>query len=161
MRTSNKTELIVPPGQPLIEIVREFDAPRERVYRAHTDPELVKRWLGPRRLTMRIEKYDIVRGGSYRYVHIDEDGTEYGFWGGVHDARPGELIVQTFGFDGAPDTPSFDKMTLEELPGGRTLMRVVSVVHDVESRDAFLASGMEGGMNESYERLDELLAAQQ
>ena len=93
---------------------------RERVYRAHTDPELVKQWLGPRRLKMRIEKYDIVRGGSYRYVHIDEDGTEYGFWGAVHDARPGELIVQTFGFDGAPDTPSFDKMTLEDLGGGRT-----------------------------------------
>jgi uncharacterized protein YndB with AHSA1/START domain len=159
--THHETTLVAPKGQPTVEIVREFDAPPDRVYRAHTDPELVKQWLGPRRLAMRIDHYDIVRGGSYRYVHIEEDGTEYGFWGAVHDARPGELIIQTFGFDGAPDTPTLDKMTLEELPGGRTRMKVVSVVHDVEARDAFLSSGMEGGMNESYERLDELLAEQQ
>jgi len=159
--TQHETRLLAPEGQPVIEIVRDFDAPRERVFRAHTDPELVKQWLGPRRLAMRVDHYDIRRGGSYRYVHIEEDGTEYGFWGAVHDARPGELIIQTFGFDGSPDTPTFDKMTLEALPGGRTLLRVVSVVHDVSARDAFLASGMEGGMNESYERLDELLAAQQ
>jgi uncharacterized protein YndB with AHSA1/START domain len=154
----HRTTLNAPPGQPTVEIVREFDAPRDRVYRAHTDPELVKRWLGPRRLTMRIDEYDIVRGGSYRYTHTDEDGSEYGFWGVVHDARPNELIIQTFGFDGAPDDASFDRMTLEELADGRTRMRVVSVMHDVAARDAFLASGMEGGMNESYERLDELLA---
>ena len=159
--THHETTLAAPEGQPTIEITREFDAPPDRVYRAHTDPELVKQWLGPRRLKARIEKYDIVRGGSYRYRHIDTDGTVYGFWGVVHDARPPELIIQTFGFDGSPDTPTFDKMTLEELPGGRTRMKVVSVVHDVATRDAFLSSGMEGGMNESYERLDELLEAQQ
>ncbi len=158
--TRHETTLVAPEGQPTIVVTREFDAPPDRVYRAHTDPDLVCRWLGPRRMEMRIETYDIVRGGSYRYVHVDEDGTEYGFWGAVHDARPGELIAQTFGFDGAPDTPTFDKMTLEELPGGRTRLRVVSVTHDVETRDAFLASGMEGGMNESYERLDELLVEQ-
>lgn len=158
MRTQHPTHLNAPAGQPVIEIVREFDAPRERVYRAHVDPELVKQWLGPRRLTMRIEKYDIVRGGSYRYVHTDEDGTEYGFWGAVHDARPGELITQTFGFDGAPDDASFDKATFEDLGDGRTRLRIVSVLHDVAARDAFLSSGMEQGMNESYERLDELLA---
>jgi uncharacterized protein YndB with AHSA1/START domain len=159
--THHATTMVAPEGQPTIEITREFDAPPERVYRAHTDPDLMVQWLGPRRLRMELDECNIVRGGSYRYRHIDEDGTEYAFWGVVHDARPGELIIQTFGFDGAPDTPTFDKMTLEELPGGRTLMRVVSVVHEVEARDAFLASGMEGGMNESYERLDELLAAGQ
>jgi uncharacterized protein YndB with AHSA1/START domain len=158
--THHETTLVAPEGQPTVEITREFDAPPERVYRAHTDPELVKQWLGPRRLTMRIDHYDISRGGSYRYTHVEEDGTEYGFWGVVHDARPGELVIQTFGFDGAPDTPSFDKMTLEELPGGRTRMRIVSVMHEVADRDAFLASGMEGGMDESYERLDDLLAQQ-
>jgi uncharacterized protein YndB with AHSA1/START domain len=156
--THYDTTLEAPEGQPTVVITREFDAPPDRVYRAHTDPELVKQWLGPRRLSMKIDHYDIVRGGSYRYTHVEEDGTEYGFWGVVHDARPNELIIQTFGFDGAPDTPSFDKMTLEELPGGRTLMRVVSVMHEVSDRDAFLSSGMEGGMNESYERLDDLLA---
>ena len=158
--THHETTLTAPEGQPTMEVTREFDAPPDRVYRAHTEPELAKQWLGPRRLEMRIESYDIVRGGSYRYIHVDEDGTEYGFWGVVHDARPGELIIQTFSFDGSPDTPTLDKMTLEELPGGRTRVRVVSVMHDVAARDAFLASGMEGGMNESYERLDELLAEQ-
>jgi uncharacterized protein YndB with AHSA1/START domain len=160
-RNQNRTQLTAPPGQPIVEIVREFDAPPDRVYRAHTDPELVQQWLGPRRLTMRIDHMDIRRGGSYRYTHVDEDGSEYGFWGAVHDARPNELIAQTFGFDGAPDDATFDKMTLEELPGGRTRMRVVSAMHDVAGRDAFLSSGMEGGMNESYERLDELLEREQ
>ena len=108
---------------------------------------------------MRIEHYDIVRGGSYRYVHVDEDGTEYGFWGAVHDARPSELIVQTFGFDGSPDDPTLDKAVFEDLGEGRTRLRILSVMHDVAARDAFLSSGMEQGMNESYERLDELLAA--
>jgi uncharacterized protein YndB with AHSA1/START domain len=161
MSTKTQAQLTAPPGQPIVEIVREFDAPPDRVYRAHVEPELVARWLGPRRLTMRIDHYDIRRGGSYRYTHVDEDGTEYRFWGAVHDARPNEMIAQTFGFDGAPDDASFDRMTLEELPGGRTRMRVVSAMHDVAGRDAFLSSGMEGGMNESYERLDELLAAEQ
>ena len=160
MITKHETTLTAPEGQPVIEIVREFDAPVERVYRAHVDPELVTRWLGPRRLTMRLDHWDIRRGGSYRYIHVDTDGTEYGFWGAVHDARPNEVITQTFGFDGAPDDATFDKATFEELPGGRTRLRVVSVVHDVAARDAFLASGMEGGMNESYERLDELLEGQ-
>jgi uncharacterized protein YndB with AHSA1/START domain len=160
MRTRHQTELTAPAGQPSIEIVREFDAPVDRVYRAHTDPELVAQWLGPRRLTMRMDHYDIRRGGSYRYVHVDTDGTEYGFWGVVHDARPDELITQTFGFDGAPDDATFDKATFEALPGGRTRLRIVSVTHDVAVRDAFLASGMQEGMNESYERLDELLEQQ-
>jgi uncharacterized protein YndB with AHSA1/START domain len=155
-----QAELHAPEGLPTVEIVREFDAPVERVYRAHVDPELVPQWLGPRRLTMRLDHWDIRRGGSYRYTHVDTDGSEYGFWGAVHDARPNERITQTFGFDGAPDSPSLDIATFEELGDGRTRLRVVSVVQDVATRDAFMASGMEGGMNEGYERLDELLAGQ-
>ena len=156
----HETRLTAPPGQPMVEIVREFDAPVERVFRAHVDPELVARWLGPRRLTMRIDTYDIRRGGSYRYVHVDEDGTEYGFWGAVHDVRPDELIIQTFGFDGAPDDALLDKATFEDLGNGRTRLHVVSVAHDVATRDGMLAGGMVDGMNQSYERLDELLAAE-
>jgi uncharacterized protein YndB with AHSA1/START domain len=157
MRTRNETRLNAPEGLPTVEIVREFDAPRELVFRAHVEPDLVRQWLGPRRLTMRVEHYDIRRGGSYRYVHVDTDGTEYGFWGAVHDVRPNELISQTFGFDGSPDDASFDKATFEDLGDGRTRLRVVSVVHDVAARDAFLRSGMEIGLREGYERLDDLL----
>jgi uncharacterized protein YndB with AHSA1/START domain len=156
--THHRTELTAPEGLPIIEVVREFDAPRERVFRAHTDPELVKQWLGPRRLTMRIDHYDIVRGGSYQYVHVDEDGTEYGFWGSVHEVRPDELIVQTFSWDGEPDQVSLEKAIFEDLGNGRTRLRGVSVVDSVETRDAMLASGMTEGMDQGYERLDELLA---
>ena len=156
--TQHQTTIDAPEGLPLIEIVREFDAPPERVFRAHADPELVKQWLGPRRLTMRIDHHDCTRGGSYRYFHVDEDGTEYGFWGSFHDVREGELIVQTFGFDGAPDEVSLEKVTFEDLGNGRTRLRGISVTDSVEARDAMLASGMTEGIHQSYEQLDELLA---
>ena len=153
-----QAQITAPPGQPVVEIVREFDAPADRVFRAHVDPELVVQWLGPRRLRMRLEQWDIRRGGSYRYVHVDEDGTEYGFWGAVHDVQPDRSITQTFGFDPEPDNPSFDRAEFTDLGDGRTRLRVVSVTHDVATRDAMLRSGMEDGMQQSYERLDELLA---
>jgi len=157
-QTGTGTRISAPPGQPVIEIVREFDAPVERVFRAHVDPELVVQWLGPRRLTMRLEQWDMRRGGSYRYVHVDQDGTEYGFWGAVHDVQPHRSITQTFGYEPEPDSPSLDRAEFTDLGGGRTRLRVVSVMPDVASRDAMLASGMEHGVQEGYQRLDELLA---
>ena len=158
--TGREARITAPPDQPVIEIVREFDAPVDRVFRAHVDPELVVQWLGPRRLRMRLEHWDVRRGGSYRYVHVDEDGTEYGFWGAVHDVQPGRSITQTFGFDPEPDNPTFDKAEFTDLGDGRTRLRVISVTHDVATRDAMLRSGMEGGMQESYQRLDEVLAGE-
>jgi uncharacterized protein YndB with AHSA1/START domain len=157
--TKPETQFIAPEGLPIIEIVREFDAPRERVFRAHTDPELVKQWLGPRRLTMHIERFDVVRGGAYRYLHVDEDGTEYGFWGSIHDVRENEVIVQTFSFDGAPDQASLERATFEDLGDGRTRLHIVSVGESVEARDAMLSSGMADGVTQGYERLDDVLAA--
>ena len=153
-----EARITAPAGQPLVEITREFDAPVDRVFRAHVDPELVVQWLGPRRLRMRLEEWDMRRGGSYRYVHVDEDGTEYGFWGAVHDVQPGRSISQTFGFDPEPDSATFDRAEFTDLGDGRTLLRIVSVTHDVAVRDGMLRSGMEDGMQQSYERLDELLA---
>jgi len=159
--TKNETEILAPANLPVIEIVREFDAPRELVYRAHVDPELIVKWLGPRRLTMHVKRHDIVRGGGYEYVHVDTDGTEYQFWGAVHDAREPETITQTFGFEGAGDSASLDKAVFEDLGDGRTRLRITSVVFDMETRDAMLRSGMEEGVNQGYEQLDELLAEQQ
>jgi uncharacterized protein YndB with AHSA1/START domain len=153
-----EARITAPAGQPVIEIVRDFDAPVERVFRAHVDPELVVQWLGPRRLRMRLEQWDVRRGGSYRYVHVDEDGTEYRFWGAVHDVRPGRSITQTFGFEPEPESPTFDRAEFTDLGDGRTRVRVVSVAHEVATRDALLRSGMEDGLRQSYERLDELLA---
>ena len=154
-----ETQIVADPAVPAIVITREFDAPPERVFRAHTDPELVVQWLGPRRLTMRIDTYDCRTGGSYRYKHIDTDGTEYSFFGAFHEVRPHERIVQTFTWDGEPDGVSLDTAVFEDL-GGRTRLTITSVVGSFEARDGILASGMETGVTQGYERLDDLLVAQ-
>lgn len=157
--TRNETTIAADPSLPTIVVTREFEAQLGRVFRAYTDPELVVQWLGPRRLTMRIEEYDARTHGSYRFLHIDADGTEYGFHGAFHEVRQDERIVQTFTWDGEPDGVSLDTAVFEDL-GGRTRVTTTSVVDSMEARDGILASGMEGGLTEGYERLDELLAAQ-
>src|SRR3712207_9535276 len=118
-QTGTGTRISAPPGQPVIEIVREFDAPVERVFRAHVDPELVVQWLGPRRLTMRLEQWDMRRGGSYRHVPVDQDGTEYGFLGAVHDVQPHPSITQTFRLEPPPDSPSLAPAGFTRPGGGR------------------------------------------
>lgn len=155
--TTHETEITVDPEVPLVRITREFDAPPAKVFRAHTDPDLIVQWLGPRRHAMRIDHFDCRTGGSYRYVHAS-DGNEYGFHGCFHEVRPSELIVQTFTFEGQPDGVALEKLVLEDLGGGRTRLVVTSLVDSFADRDAFVASGMEGGVREGYERLDELLA---
>jgi uncharacterized protein YndB with AHSA1/START domain len=156
-RTGHETRIEVPEGLPVIEIVREFDAPPDRVYRAHVDPDLAMAWMGPRDITSRAVQWDARTGGSWRYVSSRGDD-EFGFYGSFHELRPGERIVQTFTYEGVPDGVSLDILTLEELEGGRTRLRVVSVCESVADRDAFVASGMETGVVEGYEQLDELLA---
>lgn len=145
------------PDLPVIRIVREFDAPPERVFDAHVDVEKVIRWLGPRRLTMTVQRWDAETGGGYRYTHADGDG-EYRFYGSFHEVRPCERIVQTFTWEGLPDGVALETVTFTALPGGRTRLEGVSVVDSVAARDAMLASGMEVGVDEGYARLDELLA---
>jgi len=156
----NETTIAADPALPIIVMTREFDAPPDRVFRAYTDPELVVQWLGPRRLTMKIEEYDARTHGSYRFLHIDEDGTEYRFHGAFHEVRQDERIVQTFAWDGQPDGVSLETALFEDL-AGRTRVTTTSLVDSLEARDAILASGMAGGLTEGYEQLDELLAGQQ
>jgi uncharacterized protein YndB with AHSA1/START domain len=152
-----KTQFIIEPGVQQIEILREFDAPPALVFRAHTDPELLVQWLGPRRLKMTLERFEPRDGGSWHYTHHDEQGTAYGFHGVFHGMPSVEGIVQTFEFEGAPGHVSLESVTFEDR-GGKTLLRVLDVFQSVADRDAAVASGMEGGFNESTERLDELLA---
>ena len=154
---TDHTRIEVLSDVPMVRITREFDAPPERVFRAHTDPELVSRWLGPHRHEMRIDHYDARTGGSYRYVHAS-DGNEYWFRGSFHEVRPSELIVQTFTFEGVPEQVALEKIVLTGLPGGRTRLTTTSLVDSFADRDAFVASGMESGLRECYQRLDELLA---
>jgi len=155
--TTHETQIIADPDVPAVRIIREFDAPPEKVYRAHVDPELVTQWMGPRSTRMCIDQWDARTGGSWRYTAADENG-EYGFYGSFHELRPNELIVQTFTFEGMPDGVALEKLVLEDLGNGRTRLTATSLVDSFEGRDGFIASGMEVGVNEGYEKLDELLA---
>ncbi|MFC6286075.1 SRPBCC family protein [Nocardioides sp. GCM10027113] len=157
--THHETTISAPEGLPLIEITREFDAPVDRLFRAHTDPELFVRWIGPRSIDTRIVEWDCRTGGSWRYVSRHEGEELPEFYGSFHEVRENERIVQTFCWTGAPDGVALEIMTLEALPGGRSRLRAVSVGESVEDRDAMIASGMEHGVVEGYQKLDELLAA--
>jgi uncharacterized protein YndB with AHSA1/START domain len=138
MATTPETQITVDPDVPAIRIVREFDAAPEKVFRAHTDPELVRQWLGPRGMEMRIDTFDC--RGSF------------------HEVRPDEVIVQTFTYEGVPDGVALERMVFEDLGDGRTRLTGTSLVDTFEARDAMVASGMDTGAREGYERLDELLA---
>ena len=142
---------------PMVRITREFDAPPEKVFRAHTDAELISQRLGPRDLEMTVEHYDCRTGGSYRYTHSRGD-EEYKFFGCFHDVRENEMIVQTFCYEGFRDSVALERLQLEDIGNGRTRLVATSLVDSFEGRDAFVASGMETGVVEGYERLDELLA---
>jgi len=154
----NKTSVTAEPGVQELFITREFDAPRELVFKAHTDPELYSQWLGPHGYEMVLETFEPHSGGRYRYIHKDPQGNEYGFHGVFHEISK-ELMIQTFEFEGLPEKGhvSLDSMRLEELPGGRTRITIHSVYPSVEDRDGMIQSGMERGLNEGYERLDAIL----
>lgn len=155
---TRQTEIVVDQEVPLVRMTREFDAPPAKVFRAHTDAALVSQWLGPRRLRMTVDHYDCRTGGSYRYVHADEDRNEHGFHGSFHEVRPAELIVQTFTYEGVPDEVALERLTFTDLGDGRTLLTRTALLDSFAARDAFVASGMEEGARDSFERLDELLA---
>ena len=150
-------QITAEPGVQQVLTARTFDAPRNLVFRAFTDPELLVQWLGPRQYTMTIERFDVRDGGTYRYVHADDAGNAFGFHGVFHGEPSPDGFVQTFEFEGAPGHVSMDTLVLEERDG-RTTVRTNSVFQSVEARDAMVQSGMAAGMNEGYDRLDELLA---
>lgn len=140
--------------------VRVFDAPRELVYAAFTDPELVPRWWGSPESTTIVDKFEAKPGGAWRFVTRDKEGNEQAFRGEFRELSPPERVVQTFEWEGLPGHISVETATLEDI-GGRTKVTSVSVFDAPEDRDGMLSSGMEEGMSESYDRLAELLAEQQ
>jgi uncharacterized protein YndB with AHSA1/START domain len=145
------------PGVPQIVATRELDAPLDLVFRAFSEPDLLVQWLGPRKYTMTIDHYDVRDGGRWRYVHSDDAGNAYGFHGVFHGTPSPEGMVQTFEFEGAPGNVQLDTATFTE-EGGKTVVRMNSVFQSVEARDGMMQAGMADGMNEGFERLDELLA---
>ncbi|HEY8766110.1 MAG TPA: SRPBCC family protein [Dehalococcoidia bacterium] len=156
----NQTTITPEPGKQELFITREFDAPRELVFKAYTDPEMYVQWLGPRRLTMTLEKFDPRNGGSWRYISKDTDGAEYAFHGVYHEVLAPERIIGTFEFEGLPESGhvALETTVFEALPGNRTRLTTQAVFRSAGDRDGMIQSGMESGVNEGYERLDELLA---
>ncbi|MGC4190168.1 MAG: SRPBCC family protein [Thermomicrobiales bacterium] len=151
-------DVVAEPGSHSITMTREFDAPPALVLRAYTDPELVKQWLGPHGYEMIVDTYEAEHGGRYRYIHRDGDGNEFTFRGVFHGTPSVERgIIQTFEWEGAPSEVSLDQMRLEDL-GGRTRLHAVSVFPSVATRDAMIEHGMETGVREGYERLDDVLS---
>ena len=118
----NKTILVAEPGKQEIFVTREFDAPRELVFKAYTDPKLYVQWLGPRGFTMKLVTFEPTSGGSWRYIHKDQHGNEFGFHGVNHEVLAPERIIGTFEYEGLPEAGHvvLETVKFEELPGGRT-----------------------------------------
>jgi uncharacterized protein YndB with AHSA1/START domain len=141
-----------------IHIERVFDAPRERVFATYTNPALIPEWWGPRGGTTVVDQMDVRVGGAWRFVIQNSDGSETGFRGTYREVTPPDRIVQTFEWEGMPGHVSVETAEFEDLGDGRTRVITTSLFHTPEERDGMLASGMERGLNETYARLDELLA---
>lgn len=158
--SSKKLEVIADPNEPTIVTRRTVDAPRELVFDCWTKPEHMRRWLGPRALTMVSCEVDLRVGGGYRYVHRAPDGQEYAFRGEYREIARPERLVATFVFELFPEAEALETLTLHEKDG-KTLVTTHTLHKTLQARDGHLNSGMEGGMIEGYSRLDELLAALQ
>lgn len=150
-----RTTVSAPAGLPFVDVSREFSAPRDLVFRAFTEPDLLVQWLGPAKYEMVIDEYDVRAGGRWRYSHRNAD-EEHGFRGVFHGDPSPDGMVQTFEYDGAPGHISLDRLVLEDL-GDRTIARTHTVFQSVAARDAMVDNGMEQGMSEGFDRLDELL----
>jgi uncharacterized protein YndB with AHSA1/START domain len=157
MNTVETAAIEADPTVPVIRITRDFRATPEQLFRAHTDPALFAQWVGPEGMANRIEHWDARTGGSWRYV-ATRDGHEFGFHGCFHEVRT-DRIVQTFTFEGDPDGVALETLWFEDLGDGRTRLHAQSLVDSFESRDAWLRSGMETGVDEGYAKLDALLSA--
>ena len=148
---------ITTPSDREVLIEREFAAPRERVFEAFTNPELISQWWGRRSTTTVVDRMDVRPGGDWRFIERDTDGGENAFRGTYREVIPPERIVYTFEWEGMPGHVCVETVAFDDL-GERTKVRNSTIFHTSEERDGMLDSGMEKGLNESYEQLDELLA---
>jgi uncharacterized protein YndB with AHSA1/START domain len=154
--TMAKTEFVIKPGVQEITLIREFDAPRDLVFKVMMDPNAIPKWWGPRAYWTKVDKMDARSGGSWRFIHGDNNGNEYAFHGVYHLVEPNR-VIQTFEFEGVPGRPALETMTLEDI-GGRTRMVQHSVFLSLEDRDGMVQSGMQAGAEETNDRLAELVA---
>lgn len=153
--TSSGTAKVTLPADDQIRITREFAAPAHLVYKAWTTPELVKRWWSGERGEVTLVEIDLRVGGTWRYVMVADGGFEVGFHGEYRELVPGERIVSTEVFEGMPDAESLNTLTLTEA-GGRTTLDILVQHRTQADRDGHIASGMEGGMQEAMDRLEQV-----
>jgi uncharacterized protein YndB with AHSA1/START domain len=151
--TSSASAKVTLPTDEQILITREFDAPRHLVWRAYTEPELVKRWWAGKRGTMDVAEIDLRVGGTYRYAMTATEGFEVAFHGEFREIEPDERIVNTEVYEGAPDSQALNTVTFAEA-GGRTTLTILMQLDDKATRDAIIESGMEGGMQEGMDLLE-------
>lgn len=156
MKTLPDTSIEAVPDLPLIRIVRDFQATPGQLFRAHTDPDIFARWVGPDSRTTVIDRWDARTGGAWRYTSTDCNGDTQAFFGSFHWVAP-DRIVQTFTWEGTPDGVALETLVFEHLGEGRTRLRATSLVDSIEGRDAILRSGMDVGVREGYRKLQALL----
>ncbi|MET0696155.1 MAG: SRPBCC family protein [Acidimicrobiia bacterium] len=154
---TNPLSVSAPEDLPFIDFEREFDAPVAAVFRAHKEPDLVKQWMGPRDYETDIEIYDFRTGGRWRFVQRNQDGEEYAFNGVFHVVRENEFAIQTFEFEMFPEAVSIESLRFEDLGDGRSRVRGHATYPSLEARDGMVSGGMETGMNDGYQSLDDLL----
>lgn len=156
MNNVSEARIEADPTVPIIHIYREFDATPAQLMRAHTDPEIFARWVGPHGTTTRVDYWDARTGGSWRFVGDSPDGAEYAFRGCFHEVGDTK-IVQTFTWEGMPEGVSLETLRFEALGDGRTRLHATSLCDSFEAREGWLNSGMEVGVNDGYAKLDALL----
>ena len=160
MTKHNRTTITVEPGKQEIIITRVFDAPRELIFKMLTDPKHIPRWWGPKYLTTVVEAMEVKPGGMWRFVQHDGKGNIFAFHGVYHEVTAPERIIDTFEFEGLPEKGhvALETLKLEGLSGNRTKLTTQSIFQSAADRDGMAQSGMEKGVNESYDRLDDLLS---
>jgi uncharacterized protein YndB with AHSA1/START domain len=155
MAVSSGTAKVTLPADDQILITREFDAPKHLVYKAFTTPELVKRWWHANRGEMTVAEIDLREGGKWRYVQVAEGGFEVGFHGEYREIVPNERIVSTEIYEGMPGAEAVNTMTLTEAEG-RTTLEILVQHASKEHRDAHIESGMEAGMQDAMDLLEQV-----
>ena len=157
----SRPEIIVEPNSQVIHINTTYNGPRELVFKAHTDPDLIPQWYGPRFLTTEVDKLEARPGGQWRFLNRDDEGNVYAFHGVYHDVVAPERLVQTFEYEGMPGHVVLETAVFEDLGGGKTRVETQSIFQSIEDRDGMVASGMEVGINDGYDRMNELMAVLQ
>ena len=155
----NKTTLKVEPGKQELFIYREFDAPRDLVFKTFTDPGLIAQWMNPCNMTLHIDRFESGDGGNYQFTHTDPGGGKHVFRGVIHEACAPERLIRTFEYLNLPERGHvvMDTLRLEALPKNRTRLTIHSVFQSVGDRDGMVQAGMEMGLTDSHQLLDRLL----